>query len=204
VTLARSHANACGTGRPLSQLIFYAIHSSGCSAVGLIRGLGGICSIFGPPPDKPVWPIREADSFSCFPEVQVFDDRVGRHAAADWDVTVNNFSKMQLQVMCRFKLTRDKSVKRDLKEWNISKYLAMDRSAWRLAINVPELWPLSVLCLLCPLTCLSISRLFWVSSLAYPNLLGTKDYVVVVGLVVAIASDVILYKTRRKKDAWLL
>jgi hypothetical protein len=28
--------------------------------------------------------------------------------------------------------------------------------------------------------CLSISRLFWVSSLAYPNLLGTKGYVVVV------------------------
>jgi hypothetical protein len=27
--------------------------------------------------------------------------------------------------------------------------------------------------------CLSVSRLFWVSSLAYPNLLGTKGYVVV-------------------------
>jgi hypothetical protein len=26
-----------------------------------------------------------------------------------------------------------------------------------------------------------VSRLFWVSSLAYPNLLGTKGYVVVVG-----------------------
>jgi hypothetical protein len=35
-------------------------------------------------------------------------------------------------------LTWDESVKRDLKEWNISKDLAMDRSAWRLAINVPE------------------------------------------------------------------
>jgi hypothetical protein len=32
--------------------------------------------------------------------------------------------------------------------------------------------------------CLSISRLFWVSSLAYPNLLGTKGYVVVVVVVV--------------------
>jgi hypothetical protein len=29
--------------------------------------------------------------------------------------------------------------------------------------------------------CFSFSRLFWVSSLAYPNLLGTKGYVVVVG-----------------------
>jgi hypothetical protein len=38
----------------------------------------------------------------------------------------------------RPKLTWDESVKRDLKEWNISKDLALDRSAWRLAINVPE------------------------------------------------------------------
>ena len=30
------------------------------------------------------------------------------------------------------------SVKRDLKDWNISKEIALDRSAWRLAINVPE------------------------------------------------------------------
>jgi hypothetical protein len=36
----------------------------------------------------------------------------------------------------RPKLTWDESVKRDLEEWNISKDLAMDRSAWRLAINV--------------------------------------------------------------------
>jgi type IV secretory pathway TrbD component len=28
--------------------------------------------------------------------------------------------------------------------------------------------------------CLPVSRLFWVLSLAYPNLLGTKGYVVVV------------------------
>jgi hypothetical protein len=38
----------------------------------------------------------------------------------------------------RPKLTWDEYVKRDLKEWNISKDLAMDRSAWRLAINMPE------------------------------------------------------------------
>jgi hypothetical protein len=38
----------------------------------------------------------------------------------------------------RPKLTWDESVKRDLKEWNISKDLAMDMSAWRLAINMPE------------------------------------------------------------------
>jgi len=38
----------------------------------------------------------------------------------------------------RHKLTWGASVKRDLKEWNISKDLAMDSSAWRQSINVPE------------------------------------------------------------------
>jgi len=38
----------------------------------------------------------------------------------------------------RPKLTWDESIKRDLKDWNISKKVALDRSAWRLAINVPE------------------------------------------------------------------
>jgi hypothetical protein len=38
----------------------------------------------------------------------------------------------------RPKLTWDESVKRGLKEWNVSKELAMDSSTWRLAINVPE------------------------------------------------------------------
>jgi hypothetical protein len=38
----------------------------------------------------------------------------------------------------RPKPTWDESVKRDSKEWNIPKELAMDRSAWRLAINVLE------------------------------------------------------------------
>jgi hypothetical protein len=32
--------------------------------------------------------------------------------------------------------------------------------------------------------CLPVYRLFWVSSLAYPNLLGTKGYVVVVVVVI--------------------
>ena len=38
----------------------------------------------------------------------------------------------------RPKLTWDESVKRDLKDWDIFEELALDRSAWRLAINVPE------------------------------------------------------------------
>jgi hypothetical protein len=36
------------------------------------------------------------------------------------------------------KLTWEEAVKRDLKEWDIPKELVMNRSAWRLAINVPE------------------------------------------------------------------
>ena len=64
----------------------------------------------------------------------------------------------------RPKLTWDELVKRDLKDWNISKDIALDMSVWRQAINVPE-----------PLT-----YFFRVSSLAYPNLLGKKGYVVVV------------------------
>jgi len=45
----------------------------------------------------------------------------------------------------RPKLTWDESVKRDLKNWNISEDVALDRSAWRLAISVPEPWPLCLL-----------------------------------------------------------
>jgi hypothetical protein len=47
----------------------------------------------------------------------------------------------------RPKLTWEEAVKWDLKEWDISKELVIDRSAWRLAINVPETW--SSLFLLC-------------------------------------------------------
>jgi hypothetical protein len=36
------------------------------------------------------------------------------------------------------KMTWDETIKRDLKEWNISKELAKDRCAWRLAINMSE------------------------------------------------------------------
>ena len=39
---------------------------------------------------------------------------------------------------CRPKLTCDVSVKKDLKDWNISEEVALDRSAWILAISVPE------------------------------------------------------------------
>ena len=45
----------------------------------------------------------------------------------------------------RPKLTWDESVKRDLKIWDISEELALDRSAWRLAFNVHVPWPLCLL-----------------------------------------------------------
>jgi hypothetical protein len=35
-------------------------------------------------------------------------------------------------------LTWEESVKRDLKDWCITKELALDRREWKLAINVPE------------------------------------------------------------------
>ena len=35
-------------------------------------------------------------------------------------------------------LTWEESVKKDLKDWNITKELAMDGSVWKLAIHVPE------------------------------------------------------------------
>ena len=38
----------------------------------------------------------------------------------------------------RPKMTWDESVKRDLRDWDISEELALDRSAWRVAINVLE------------------------------------------------------------------
>ena len=62
--------------------------------------------------------------------------------------------------------TREEFVKRDRKDWSITKELAMDRGGWKLAIHVSE--P----CVGC--------EILWVSPLAYPNLFGTKGFVVVV------------------------
>jgi hypothetical protein len=84
----------------------------------------------------------------------------------------------------RPKLTWNKSVKRDLKEWNISKKLAMDRSAGWLAISVSEPWHLFSFLFIPNSTFHLVSVLYfshlgllWVSSLAYPNSLGTKGSV---------------------------
>ena len=38
----------------------------------------------------------------------------------------------------RPRLIWEEAVKKDLKEWNVSKELVLDRSAWKLAIHVPE------------------------------------------------------------------
>jgi hypothetical protein len=49
--------------------------------------------------------------------------------------------------------------------------------------------------------CLSVSRLFWVSSLAYPNLLGTKGYVVVVVAVATTRPNIqIVYTWQKNHD----
>jgi hypothetical protein len=38
----------------------------------------------------------------------------------------------------RPRLTWEETIKRDLKEWNIPKELALHRSAWKITIHVPE------------------------------------------------------------------
>jgi hypothetical protein len=38
----------------------------------------------------------------------------------------------------RPRLTWEEAIKRYLKEWNIPKELVLDRSAWKIAIHVPE------------------------------------------------------------------
>ena len=35
-------------------------------------------------------------------------------------------------------LTWEEAVKRDLKDWNIMRELALDRAAWKAAIHIPE------------------------------------------------------------------
>jgi hypothetical protein len=52
----------------------------------------------------------------------------------------------------------------------------------RLEIVNQRAWTVTSICLV-PFMCLLVSRLLWVSSLAYLNLLGTKGYVVVVVVV---------------------
>jgi hypothetical protein len=104
-------------------------------------------------------------------------------------------------------------MKRDLKDWSITKELALDRREWKLAIHVPEslssvpslllsfvgfflfihpIFPFCALVFYClflfvflspfvfPLLFhsyfVSVFRLLWVSSLAYPTLLRTKRF----------------------------
>lgn len=59
-------------------------------------------------------------------------------------------------------LTWEKSVKKDLKDWNITKGLVMNMGVWKLAIHVSEPW-------------LGFGIL-GVSTLAYPDLFGTERF----------------------------
>jgi hypothetical protein len=63
-------------------------------------------------------------------------------------------------------LTWEEFVNRYLKDWIITKELGMDSDAWKFAIHVPQPWV--------------GFKIFWVSPLAYPNLFGTKGFVVIV------------------------
>jgi hypothetical protein len=64
-------------------------------------------------------------------------------------------------------LIREEEVKAVMKGWNIPKDLALNRSASKTTIHVPKPW-----------------LWFWVLTLAYPNFLGTKGFIVVVVVVV--------------------
>jgi hypothetical protein len=64
-------------------------------------------------------------------------------------------------------------VKRDLKDWSITKELALDRREWKLAIHLSEPITLRFPSSFSPLFCLGFSA-HVVLSLAYPNLLETK------------------------------
>jgi hypothetical protein len=64
-------------------------------------------------------------------------------------------------------LTWEESVKRDLKDWCITKELALDRREWKLAINVSEPWSSvpAFYCLLSSFFPLPLFRFFWLSVL---------------------------------------
>jgi hypothetical protein len=95
----------------------------------------------------------------------------------------------------RTNLTWEESVKRDLKDWSITKELALDRRGWKLAIHVTEPWS-SVPPLLLPFLLafppflpllqffftfvLSVFQLLWVYLYPTPTCLGLKGLVVVV------------------------
>jgi uncharacterized membrane protein YpjA len=68
-----------------------------------------------------------------------------------------------------------------LRYWNVPKDLALDRTAWKSAIHVPE----SFTCVFFLLVLVLVSLCFClVSYVAYPTLLGKKGFVVVVVVVV--------------------
>ena len=79
---------------------------------------------------------------------QIFEGHVRTHHSATGIIKYSTEAPVRSGVLKRVdkvkrgrgrpKLTWDESVKRDLKDWDISEELALDRSAWRLAIKVPE------------------------------------------------------------------
>jgi hypothetical protein len=58
-----------------------------------------------------------------------------------FQVCVRRYRRMKITRTRWWKLkgmTWEEAIKRDLKEWNIPKKLALDRSAWKMAIHIPE------------------------------------------------------------------
>ena len=88
----------------------------------------------------------------------------------------------------RPKLTWVETIKEDLKGWNISKDLALDRSAWKTAIHVPEPW----LLLLCFNSILP--QLVW----------DLKVAVVVVSLSIYVSTLKYIFEKQRRETTFLL
>ena len=81
-------------------------------------------------------------------------------------IDLNVGQSVQPSARRKGKVVKDKMGKETSSGWEMQLC-----NAWRLAINVPELW----------------TYFFRVSSLAYPNLLGKKGYVVVVVVLIVVA-----------------
>jgi hypothetical protein len=100
------------------------------------------------------------------------------------------------RVRGRPKLTLAEAVKGDLKDRNVPKVLALDRTALRSTIHVPE----SYFTLFFLLLLVLVSIYFCcVSYLSYPNLLGKKAFMLLfVGVVVSVRSSPCMHLLKPK------
>jgi hypothetical protein len=71
-------------------------------------------------------------SLRCFGHIQRMSPKTPVHS------DILSYPKNTRREKCRPKLTQEGTIKRYFKECNISKKFALDRSAWKITIHVPE------------------------------------------------------------------